>query len=366
MPGSTHLFTDLSASAQTNFAELFEQAQACAFDRSIRDLPGSFNKKVVKGREYWYWQVRDLQGVNRQVYLGPDGERLRKLVTLHQDGSLTLDADLSPLAGACVALGCTTVIPQHFEVINRMAEYGFFRVGGVLIGTHAFLAMGNMLGVKWHSGWRTNDVDVAHAGKNVSLALAGNAKADMHDAITSLEMGLLPQQSLVSGSGATYITAKKDIRVDLLTTSGRRDETYLYKPLNVCLQPLKFMEFSLESTTQTVLISGERSLLVNIPSPMRYALHKLVIMGEREESFRVKIQKDAGQVAALVEYGLRRSPAALNGVAEDLMSRGPGWRKRAFEGVQHVTRYHPRVGKELGGLLKHATRSGRNVGHTDQ
>ena len=354
MPAPALLFTDLSASAQTNFAELFEQVQAAAFDRSVRDLPGSFNKKVIKGREYWYWQVRDLQGVNRQVYLGPDDERVRKLVQMHRDGAPPQAADLASLAGACVALGCATVIPQHFEVINRMAGHGFFRAGGVLVGTHAFIATANMLGVRWKGGWRTNDVDVAHAGKNVSLALAENAKADMHDAITSLEMGLLPQQSLASGAAATYITARKDIRVDLLTSAGRKDDAYLYEPLNVRLQPLKFMEFSLEHTTQTALISGEQVVLVNIPSPMRYAMHKLVIMGEREEAFRTKIQKDAGQVAALVEYGLLRSVSALEAAARDLLSRGPGWRKRAAEGLKHVAGYHPEVSRQLEEVLRKA------------
>jgi len=354
MPAWPQLFTDLPASAQTNFAELFEQVQACAFDRSVRDLPGSFNKKVIKGREYWYWQVRDLQGVNRQVYLGPDDERVQKLVRMHRDGAPPQARDLASLAGACVALGCATVIPQHFEVINRMAEHGFFRAGGVLIGTHAFIATANMLGVRWNSGWRTNDVDVAHAGRNVSLALAENAKADMHDALTSLEMGLLPQQSLASGAGATYITARKDIRIDLLTTAGRKDAAYLYGPLNVRLQPLKFMEFSLEHTTQTALLSGERVVLVNIPSPMRYALHKLVIMGEREEAFRTKIQKDAGQVAALVEYGLLRSSSALKSAAQDLVSRGPGWRKRATEGVKYVAGDHPEVARQLEEVLRKA------------
>jgi hypothetical protein len=240
-------------------------------------------------------------------------------------------------------------------VINRMAEHGFFRAGGVLVGTHAFIAMANMLGVRWASGWRTNDVDVAHAGKNVSLALADNARADMHDAITSLEMGLLPQQSLATGPGATYITARKDIRVDLLTAPGRKDEAYLYEPLNVRLQPLKFMEFSLEQVTQTALISGEQAVVVNLPSPMRYAMHKLVIMGEREEAFRAKIGKDAGQVAALVEYGLARSPAALTAAAEDLMGRGPGWRSRAAEGVRHVDAYHPEIAGRLAEVLKAAT-----------
>lgn len=352
MPEQTSLSTPLSPAAQTNFAELFEQVRAAELSRSVRDLPGSFNKKTVKRRDYWYWQVRDLRGVNRQVYLGPDDERLAKLIDLHGHGRTAAAGDLAALVSACVALGCQGVIPQHFAVINRMAEFGFFRAGGVLIGTHAFIAMGNMLGVRWASGWRTSDVELAHAGKNVSLALAEGVKVDLHDAITSLEMGLLPQRSLAAGTGATYITARKDIRVDLLTVARRKDEVHRFEPLNVSLQPLKFMEFSLEQTTQTVLISNEQAVLVNLPAPMRYALHKLVIMGEREESFRAKIAKDAGQVAALVEHGLLHTPAALRATAKDLMGRGPGWRKRALEGLTYVKASHPEIARELEKLLR--------------
>ncbi len=354
MAKPSRLFSDLSPSAQTNFAELLEQAQAAALDRTVRDLPGSFNRKTVKGRDYWYWQVRDLRGANRQVYLGPDDERLRKLIALHGDGTPKARTDLAPLAAACVSLGCMGLTSQHFAIVSRMAEYGFFRAGGVLVGTHAFLSMANMLGVRWTGGWRTNDIDMAHPGKNISLALAPGARADIHDAITSLELGLLPQQSLAEGPGATYLTAKKDIRVDLLTTAGRKDDVYRYEPLNVSLQPLKFMEFSLENTTQTAVLSGEQVLMVNIPSPVRYALHKLVIMGEREEAFRTKINKDASQVAALVEYALERSPNVLATAATDLMGRGPGWRRRALDGLQHVKAGYPEIGERLAEVLRAA------------
>jgi hypothetical protein len=87
---------------------------------------------------------------------------------------------------------------------------------------------------------------------------------------------------------------------------------------------------------------------------MRYAMHKLVIMGEREEAFRTKIVKDAGQVAALVDYGMQRSPSALQAAAEDLMKRGPGWRSRANEGLRHVAAYHPEVAQRLAEVLKGA------------
>lgn len=357
---SPQLFTDLSPAAQTNFAELLEQAHAAELSRSIGDLPGSFNRKTVKGRLYWYWQLRDLQGSNRQVYLGPDDERLAKLIQTHAAGKSAPSTDLRPLAGACTSLGCMTLTAQHFAVINRMADQGFFRAGGILIGTHAFIAMANLLGVRWTSGWRTSDVDVAHAGKNVSLALAPNAKADIHDALTSLELGLLPQRSLADGPAATYLTANKEIRIDLLTAAGRTDRPYLFEPLNVMLQPLKFMEFSLEHSTRTVVLANEDAVLVSVPSPMRYAMHKLVIMGEREEAFRTKIAKDAGQVAALTEFGLLRAPASLKAAAKDLMGRGPDWRRRAREGLQHVATWHPGIAGQLGELLEKATPRGED------
>ena len=363
MPTRTEprLYEDLSISAQTNFAELAEQAQARMLDRSILDLPGSFNKKAIKGVEYWYWQFRDLEGKTRQSYLGPDDERLRNLIRQRAEGKGRGHDGLARLAHACSSLGCMNITPQHFKVINRLAEHGFFNAGGVLIGTHAFIAMANMLGVRWSGGWSTNDIDFAHAGKNVSLALPTNTDANVHDAITSLEMGLLPAKSITTGPGATYLNAKGEMRIDLLTVSGRSDAVYRHEPLNVNLEPLKFMEFSLEKTTQTVIISGENALVVNIPSPVRYALHKLVVMAEREEQFRTKIVKDAGQVASIVSYALERSPHALEDAAVDLMGRGRGWRSRITLGTGLLARFHPAVAEELSAVLKASSKAGSRL-----
>ncbi len=347
------LFVDLSLSAQTNFSELVEQTQARMLEHSVADLPGSFNKKEVKGIQYWYWQFRDLEGKLKQIYLGPDDHRLRALIRKREDGKAQSSDSMNRMAAACTALGCQTILRAHFKVIKRLAEHGFFGAGGVLIGTHAFIAMSNMLGVQWTGGWRTNDIDYAHAGKNVSLALPTNMEADVHDAITSLEMGLLPARSITTGEGATYLNAGRgDLRIDLLTVAGRKDAVYRHAPLNVNLQPLKFMEFSLEKTTQTTVISGEDAVVVNIPSPVRYALHKLIVMAEREEQFRSKVVKDGGQVASLVSYAMERTPQALTDAGADLIGRGRGWRSRAADGLAQLKLFHPAIAEELGSVLR--------------
>lgn len=345
------LLTDLPLAAQTNFAELVEQAQASLLQRSVADVPGSFNRKEVRGSTYWYWQWRDLQGVLRQVYLGPDDDRLRRLIEQRQQGKPRVDKSVGGLVRACVSLGCMASLPQHGKIISRLDEHGFFRAGGVLIGTHAFIAMSNMLGVRWRQGFRTNDIDFAHAGRNVSLALPTNLQVDVHDAISSLEMGLLPPKSITAGPAATYLTAKGDMRVDLLTVAGRSDKVFRHEELGVNLQPLKFMEFALEQTTQTVLISGEDAIVVNIPSPMRYAMHKLLVMAEREEAFRSKLGKDAGQVAALVTYGIERAPGALEDAAHDMLARGRGWRSRLVEGLRVLASFQPEAAGSLASVL---------------
>ena len=74
-------YTPLSLNAQTAYAETFDMVLARTTARSVADLNGSFAKKQVKGATYWYFQFRDIDGRVRQIYIGPDGERIQKLIT---------------------------------------------------------------------------------------------------------------------------------------------------------------------------------------------------------------------------------------------------------------------------------------------
>jgi len=155
-------FNELSLTAQTAYAQLFDATLASELSRSVASLRGSFAKKTVKGRDYWYFQFTDLGGTLRQFYVGPDSDLLRPLVA---ESKKAKDQPLLPLARSALALGCTPVLARHFRVIRRLSEYGFFRSGGVLVGTHAFLAYGNLFGVRWGEASRTQDVDLAHAAQ---------------------------------------------------------------------------------------------------------------------------------------------------------------------------------------------------------
>lgn len=351
-------YSELSSVAQTAYAQLFESAQARHMLRPAGDLNGSFAKKDVKGTSYWYFQYRDIDGKVRQIYVGPDNERVQQLIKKRGTPSM---APIDRLAASAVALGCAPVLPKHFRIIRRLAEYGFFKAGGVLIGTHAFIAMGNMLGVHWADGARTQDVDFAHAGKSISIALPSDIRIDVHKAIDSLEMGFLPIHSFNGSSGASYLNPDEpELKIDFLTPLTRAGaKPFDFKELNIALQPLKFMEFSLEETTQGAIFSREGALLVNLPSPIRYGLHKLIVYGEREGAYRTKSLKDIMQSNAILSYYARHMPEALSRNLDDLLSRGPGWRKRAEHGIKAVLRLNP--GLETVLLRPSAQRGARNT-----
>lgn len=335
------LYSELSLSTQTAYAQLLDAALGAEHVRGLSDLQGSFNAKTVKGRRYWYFQYTEPSGKLHQIYVGPDGEPLQKLMA-RKDLPSPLSA-LGPLGRSAIALGCAAVLPRHYRVIRRLADYGFFRAGGVLIGTHAFLAFGNTLGVRWGGQDRTQDIDFANAGKKVSLVLPNNVEVKTDEAIESLEMGFLPVSGLSGKTGGTYlIPSEPEFRLDFLTPLHRGgDAPYAHPQLHVTLQPLPFMEFSLEGVEQAALFCAEGAVLINVPSSERYALHKLVVYGERSGSFRAKSTKDLAQAACLLSFLWDHRRDNLDASLADMLTRGKGWVARLKQGAIALHKAYP-------------------------
>ncbi|MBI1890626.1 MAG: nucleotidyltransferase domain-containing protein [Burkholderiales bacterium] len=343
-------YTELSLTAQTAYAQLLDAALASEHLRTVADLSGSFAPKTVKGHKYWYYQYTEPSGRLRQIFVGPESEAVKAL--MEKKSAASSGTALVALARSAISLGCAEVLSRQLRVIRRLSEYGFFRAGGVLIGTHAFLAFGNMLGVVWGDASRTQDIDFAHAGKNLAVALPADIEVHTHEAIQSLEMGFLPISGLSSKAGATYLNPREpDFRLDFLTTLHREGEKpYEHPQLHVTLQPLKFMEFSLENVQQTVLFSADGAVVVNVPHPARYALHKLLVYGERSGGFAVKSNKDIVQTACLLSLLKERRPWEVEEAWQDLTERGKGWITRVKQGVQAVDKAFPSM--ELRDWLK--------------
>ena len=336
------LFTSQTTAAQTAFAAL-SSASLLGTVRTIAQLPGSFSQKKIKGIAYWYYQTPNLLGGQKQIFVGPATNELTALVNKHRQGDAAA-LHLRRLARQCVAAGCPTVTPTHAKILARLADAGFFQAGGILVGTHVFMAYQNYLGVQWASGTQTLDLDFANAGKNVSIAIPSDVVMDMGSVIESLEMGFLPVQSLT-----TYVKSDEaDLQIDFVTSLHRGGDTpVLIKSLNATMQPLKFMKFSMAAPIQLSLLSNQGAILVNAPPPEKYAVHKLLVHGERPQKMRIKAAKDLDQAATLIEYLTENDADALREAWTDLIGRGPGWLSRAEVGLAALQKRYPELNTRL-------------------
>lgn len=334
----------LPLSAQTAYSQLLDAALAEATSRSVAALSGSFTRKTVKRQTYWYYSYREGERV-RQIYVGPDSPRVQELV--ERKTAAPAASVVRSLARAYAVQNGAACLPIHVRLLRRLADFGFFRAGGILVGTHAFLAYANMLGVRWSSGEQTADVDLGWPGTNLSIALPNAPKADLHDALQSFEAGFVPALLFSGKPGASYRhKLEADFQVDFLTVLGRGGEKPKPIPaLNINAQPLKFMEFLLESPAQAALFDRNgNSVIVSLPTPARYAVHKLIIFGLRPATFRTKAAKDLAQAGALIELLAETAPDELKAALADARSRGPSWRSKvsaglkAIEGRQEATR----------------------------
>ncbi len=332
------LYTSLSTAAQTAYASL-ASASRLEDVRTVAELPGSFSKKVVKGKEYWYYQTPDLTGKQIQIFLGSASAELTELIALHRGGD-DKTVHLRQLTRQAIAAGCTSIVTAHAKIIERLAAAGFFRAGGILVGTHVYMAYQNYLGVRWQSAAQTVDLDFAHAGRNVSVAIPSDVTMDMGNEIEALKMGFVPVKSLT-----TYVKSdERDLQIDFVTCRHRAGDTpVLIKALNATMQPLKFMEFSMEAPIQVTLLAQRGPITVNAPPPEKYALHKLLVYGERPQAMRVKATKDLDQAACLIDYLANHDSELLSQTWDQLISRGPGWKRRALEGLKALRERYPAV-----------------------
>jgi hypothetical protein len=339
---ATRFSTPIATSAQAAYAELLEVTRQQELSRSVGSLSGSFNKKTVKGSTYWYYQFTEgTGGGTRQIFVGRDSEKLRELV---QRAKTKDTSQTDRLAKSAMALGCAATTPAHFRIIRRLNEIGFFQAGGMLVGSHAFLAYGNALGVSWGDLARTQDIDFAHAGNNIELALPTNLMIDTKDAIEHLEAGFLPVPGFrPKDKTATFISkVDKTLRVDFLTPMVRgKENVFEHHDLGVNLQPLRFLEFLIEDVDQAVIVSAVGAVMATVPDPARYAMHKILVYVERRGRNPEKAMKDLRQAAALIEVLSEFRQDSLDILWRDILDRGPGWRKRARTGFTALEKQLP-------------------------
>lgn len=294
----------LPGSLTTIYAELLDQT--LGHERLAggeAELPGAPVVKEIRDRRYLYWQIRKGDR-SIQHYLGPDTPELRADL----DRRLARRAALAPerealdrLVGMAVRGGALREETPVGEVLALLADLGIFRRGGVLVGTQAYRTYGNLLGVSLPAATaRTQDVDVAH-NLAIALATAEESTPAVESSLGSL--GFLPVPGLDPREPSTSFKVRgRELRVDFLVPARSRTSARAVRipALGLSAQPLPLLDYLIEEPLPAVVLS-RTAVLVRVPRPARFALHKLWTAAQRPASHHTKARKDREQAAALLE-----------------------------------------------------------------
>lgn len=340
---------------QTLYAELMERLSGLEAGRSIGHAPGSFVTKTIKGDTYYYFQYSDPGGMKRQVYIGRKDRYLDELVKQYREGREVFSEEEIGIHRLCGLLrlgGALLTDAASARVLKALSDGGVFHLGGVLVGTHAFLVLGNLLGVTWTGGLlRTQDIDIA-AEATVSIAIP-DIRVDIPGVLEGLKMGFLPVPQLDPRKPSTSFKVRgKGLRVDLLTPlRGKRHRGPIGIPrLNAAAQPLPFLDFLITRPIRGAVIDGG-GILVNIPDPARMAFHKLIVSGERVTVMHTKREKDLRQAAQIFSILIEERPGDVRMVWEETQLRGKGWVRRVNQGISALSKIDSEVGKRIAASL---------------
>jgi len=296
--------------SQLLYAELLQQcAMALPSRRGV-----SFVTKSVAGNVYWYMEVVVGSG-KKQYSLGRDSSELRALIERQKalyERAAPEQKQREKLVSMLVSSGLRAPGPSDGRVLELLAQSGAFLSGGILIGSHAFSAYQGMLGVEWpEPAMRTQDLDVGSLN-SISVAIREDAP-DVKSVLLDSGMGFFEVPGLDRKSPSTSFKIRgQEFHVDLLTPLHGPDSTtpVRLQHFNSYAHPVRFLDFLLEDA-QIAVIPFRGGILVNVPLPARFAVHKLVVSQRRPVAQQSKASKDLAQAAMMIELLLEDRPGDL-------------------------------------------------------
>lgn len=307
-------------------------------DDAVSGLRGTPTRVERNGRVYWYDSYRVGSDVKKR-YIGEDSAGLRARLERHQqlkEEAAARRRNRTRLVRLLRAEGFLSLDAATGSLLSALAASGVFRLGGTIAGTHAFRLYEGELGVRYGLDLmaHTDDIDIASFSR-LSLALEDTAAPPLAQVFGDFDFS--PQPSLDTGRSWRWKQTRGDTLVEFLTPSFSDAENLVELPaLGVDAQGLHHLNYLLAGPIQAA-VTYRSGVLVQVPRPERFAIHKLIVADRRRGSgTRLKAEKDRRQAAFLIEVLAADRPDELLDAYEDALARGPKWRSRIEASLERM------------------------------
>ncbi len=316
-------------------------------DSGVSELRGAPKLKAIGKKKYWYDQYRlGTKVVDR--YIGEDTPDLRERLDRHHEIAQALKANEQQRARLMRVLRAENYLMSDArtgQAVAAMARAGVFRLGGTLVGTQAFRLYEGELGARigLDQSAVTDDIDIA-SFERLSIVLGDSVDQSLSTVFSQLSFEPMP--SLEPGKVWRWRQTDRTTLVEFLTPSFGDDEGIRDLPaLGVSAQSLHFLNFLIAEPIQAPLLY-RAGVLVQIPRPERFAIHKLIVADRRRDGpDALKARKDRAQAAFLIDVLSEERPDDLAEAYALALSNGPAWRSRLSATIDRMPRVADRLSR---------------------
>ncbi len=300
MASSPLLFRQHELAFRTQYAEVKERVLAQG-----QLLPGSAGALVLrKGTGYGYWY---------RVFYPVPGKQSEDIVCRESDASTLAAMEQDIAFAGWVANQVSSLRKLGFQVADKLTarvlvelhNRGSFDSGMVLVGTLAWMAWLNELGVSVVAA-RTLDIDLALR----SLKLA--APLDFLESMRATTLPFQPVPGLrpAEPSTSVKIPGAQGLRVELLAPDPQRGAPVRVRDLAWSAQAVPFYGWLLEDPEPGAVLAGTHCIPVRLPQAARFVWHKLYSSTQRR-GFAEKAEKDRQQALVLGAAIADQEPESL-------------------------------------------------------
>lgn len=299
-------------------------------DAAIATITGTPRLEDRNGRRYWYDVYRIGSGV-RKRYLGEDDDQTRDRIARHKSlaaHEAQAAQDRQRLIRILRAEGFQSLDAPTGALLSAMARAGTFRLGGTLVGTGAFRHYEGELGIRMRQTdiLNTGDIDIAQF-ERLSLTLGDSVEEPLATAFA--ELNFEPTPTLDHRAIWRWRQSRSNIQIEFLTPSFRPEEDIRDLPaLGVSAQSLHYLNYLIADPIKAAALYRS-GILIQIPRPERFAIHKLIVADRRRGGpDQIKSRKDRAQAAFLIRTLAEDRPDELREAYADARSRGHRWEAR--------------------------------------
>ncbi|MHC1549768.1 nucleotidyltransferase family protein [Phyllobacterium sp. K27] len=326
---------------RTMFAELVQRTLDGNFKADF-PVDGRFVSVPVKGNEYWYFDYPTETG-DKRIYVGPKlDEEIAKRVNAFQE--IKNDIRGRRKLVSTLIREARMSAPEQFtgDIVEALSNAGIFRLRAVLIGTVAFQTYSGILGIRLPSAvMQTGDADFAQF-HSISVNVQDTIPPIL-EVLRTVDASFrqIPHQG--DPLRTTQFQNSDRYKVEFLTPNTGSDD-FVGIPADMpalggaAAEPMRFLDYLIYEPVRTVLLH-KSGVVVNVPTPERYAIHKLIVSARRRNDSDgiQKRDKDVQQAGLLIEalVATRRQSDLAMAFAE-AWNRGASWQEAIRRGASFV------------------------------